>query len=109
MLVTFRSSETGELMMFADVARQLLVACGKECTARGTFIPEEMQPAADRLRRAIELGEAPPPADENQPKDEDAPPPVSLGRRAWPLLDMLERTGRAGPKAHVVWEAATDF
>lgn len=109
MLVTFRSSETGELMMFADVARQLLVACGKECTARGTFTPAEMQPAADRLRRAIELGEAPPPVEESKEKDEDAPPPISLGRRAWPLLDMLERTGRSGPKAHVVWEAATDF
>ena len=94
--------------MFADVARQLLAACGKECTARGTFTAKEMQPAADRLRRAIELGTAPP-VEEPQEKDEDAPPPISLGRRAWPLIDMLERTGRAGPKAHVVWEAAADF
>ena len=52
MLVTFTSSETGELMMFADVARTLLQAVGKETSRRGTFTRDEMLPAAQLLRAA---------------------------------------------------------
>lgn len=107
MLVRFISSETGELMMFADVARQLLTAAGKSCTARGAFTVDEMPAAAAALRRAVERGEAPPgPAAED---DGEAEAPVTLGSRAWPFIDMLERTARGGPKANVVWQAAADF
>jgi hypothetical protein len=35
--------------------------------------------------------------------------PVALGPRAWPLIDMLERTSKAGDKANIVWEASADF
>src|SRR5574343_294330 len=35
MLVQFVSSETGEVLMYADVARVLLQAMGKEATGRG--------------------------------------------------------------------------
>jgi len=107
MLVKFLSSETGELLMFADVARQLLGACGKACTARGTFTVAEMPLAAEKLRRAVERGEAPPARD--TPEDQVEAEPVTLGSRAWPFIDMLERTGRGGAKANIVWEAAADF
>ncbi len=106
MLVTFVSSETGELLMFADVARQLLQACGKATTAHGAFTVEEMAGAAARLRQAVERGEAPPSAAADG--DEDVQP-IALGRRAWPFIDMLERTARGGPKANIVWDAAADF
>jgi hypothetical protein len=35
--------------------------------------------------------------------------PVALGPRAWPLIDMLERTARGDADANIVWEAAADF
>ena len=35
--------------------------------------------------------------------------PVTLGPRAWPLIDMLERTAKGGAQANIVWEAAPDF
>ncbi len=41
MLVRFDSSETGEVLMYADVAKVLLQAMGKETTARGAFLPEQ--------------------------------------------------------------------
>lgn len=107
MLVTFVSSETGELMMFADVARQLLAACGKHCTAQGAFTVDEMQAAAVRLRQAVARGEAPAAGD--AAGEDDEAPPVTLGRRAWPFIDMLERTARGGPKANIVWQAPADF
>jgi hypothetical protein len=107
MLVTFTSSETGELMMFADVAGALLRAVGKETTKTGTFTRDEMLPAAELLRAAVARGEAAgSPAAEN---DEAGEAPVTLGPRAWPLIDMLERSSKGGAKANIVWKAAADF
>lgn len=102
MLVKFNSSETGEIIMFADIARQLLQALGKECTARGVFVKEEMLPAAKILQQL-----APQTADVAEEGGEERP--VSLGRRAWPLIEMLERTARGDAKANIVWTAAADF
>ena len=107
MLVKFNSSETGELMMFAEVAHQLLTAVGKECTARGTFTVEEMLPAAQALKAAVQRGEAPPADDEEEEPGKEKP--VALGQRAWPLIDMLERTAAGGKRANIIWEAPRDF
>lgn len=108
MLIRFYSSETGELLMFADVAKTLLQMIGKETTARGAFAQPEMQAAADALRQAVR-NEAPPAADVDEDEERPMERPVGLGSRAWPLIDMLERTGRAGPKANIVWEAPSAF
>lgn len=107
MLVKFISSETGELMMFAETAHELLAAIGKEGTARGTFTVEEMLPAAAALRAAVEHGGAPvlPEGEEGVEKER----PIALGQRAWPFIEMLERTARQGRKANILWEAARDF
>jgi len=107
MLVKFVSSETGELMMFAEMAGTLLRAVGKETSRRGTFTRDEMQPAATVLREAVARGEA---SDNKAPDDGgEAEEGVALGPRAWPLIDMLERTAKGGPHANILWEAAADF
>lgn len=106
MLVTFVSSESGELMMFSDVAGQLLRACGKPTTAEGAFTVEEMRAAAERLRGAIAASAS---AGESDGGRSDEEPVVALGSRAWPFIDMLERTARGGDKANIVWKAAADF
>lgn len=105
MLVKFESSETGEIMMFADIARQLLKLLGKECTARGVFTQAEMLPAAQRLRQAI--GEADT-AKGDDAADEDQRP-LPLARRAWPLIDMLERSAAGGERTNILWQAPQDF
>jgi hypothetical protein len=110
MLVRFLSSETGELLMFAEAARPLLQALGKETTARGTFTQAEMAPAAQALREAVKRAEAPPPDDDELDEmGKKKPPVVAMSQRAWPLIDMLERSGRGGTKANIVWEASADF
>ena len=101
MLVRFVSSETGEIMMFADVARELLQAVGKACTARGVFTRAEMLPAATLLHRFAN------PVDDGDGTVEERP--IPLGRRAWPLIDMLERTARGDADANIVWQASADF
>lgn len=111
MLVRFYSSETGELLMFAEVAKNLLQAIGKATTARGTFTQAEMAGAAAALRLAVKGADVPPP-DDDEVEDEGVrkkEPVVALGQRAWPLIDMLERTSRGGAKANIIWEAASDF
>lgn len=109
MLVKFISSETGELMMFAEVAHQLLAAVGKECTARGTFTVDEMRPAAQALKDAVQRGEAPPPSSRDEEEEPEKEKPVALGQRAWPFIDMLERTAAGGQRANIIWEAPRDF
>jgi hypothetical protein len=47
--------------------------------------------------------------DEEEEKRAGKEPVITLGQRAWPFIEMLERTGRSGPKAHIVWQAAADF
>lgn len=108
MLVQFISSETGEVLMYAETAKMLLQIIGKETTARGTFTQAEMAGAAAALREAIRQAAVPPEEndDENDKKKE---PVVGLSQRAWPLMDMLERTGRSGPDANIIWEASADF
>ena len=108
MLVTFTSSETGELMMFAEVAGALLRAVGKQTLRRGAFTRDEMEAAARLLRAAVERAAAPPPP-AGDDDGEAGEAPVALGPRAWPLIDMLERTARGVPHANIVWEAAADF
>lgn len=109
MIVTFTSSETAEVLMFAEVAHVLLETVGKATTARGTFTPEEMPHAAAALREAVKRAGVPPEDDDEEQRDKKKEPVISLGQRAWPLIDMLERTGKAGPKASIVWEARSDF
>jgi hypothetical protein len=110
MLVQFVSSETGEVLMYADVAKVLLQAMGKECTARGAFLPEQMLPAAQALREAVKRSEAQQPVeDEDEEDGKKKEVVVGLRQRAWPLIDMLERTAKAGREANIVWEAAADF
>jgi hypothetical protein len=108
MLVRFISSETGEILMFAEAARSLLQAIGKETTAKGAFLPDEMVAAAQKLRDAASRAEAPP-LEEQDADGQKKEAVVALGQRAWPLIDMLERTARGGRKANIVWEASSAF
>ncbi|WP_415033002.1 DUF1840 domain-containing protein [Azonexus sp.] len=112
MLVTFESSETGELFMYADVARLLFDIIGKEGSARGTFTQAQMLPAAEKLQRAVDeakLLNTAPATQEHDADNEHKPLPVSLPQRAWPFIEMLERTARSGSEAHITWQAAADF
>lgn len=109
MIVRFESTETAEVLMFAEVAKVLLALLGKETNARGVFTQPEMLPAALALREASRQAGRPDEDEDEDNKDKKKPPAISLGQRAWPLIDMLERTAKAGPDASIVWEAASAF
>ncbi|WP_412478459.1 DUF1840 family protein [Azonexus sp. IMCC34839] len=112
MLVRFDSSETAEVLMYAETARMLLQTVGKETTARGTFTQPEMAPAAAALR--AEAQRAPRPSEDDEEEIDEAIGKrkgiqVGFSQRAWPLIDMLERTAQSGPDAYIIWEAADAF
>lgn len=119
MLVKFNSSSAGEMVTMAATARCLLEIIGKECTARGVITAEQLPDALLRLRRAVAeekaallaaeaLGE---PAAEDEAAEDGGKaaklPVVSLGQRAWPMIELLERT--RNEDGYVLWEAAHDF
>lgn len=112
MLVKFTSSTSGQIMMFAPVARQLLELVGKECNARGVITTEQLPDAIERLRAAA--ADARSSATNNSeavPTDDDddaaAGARVGLGQRAYPLIELLEWTRKE--EGYVLWEAAGDF
>lgn len=112
MLVRFDSSETSEVLMYAETARLLLQAIGKATTARGTFTQPEMAPAAAALRAAAQ--KAPKAGEDDEDEIDETTgkrkgPIVGFSQRAWPLIDMLERTARSSKDAYVIWEASADF
>ena len=106
MLVKFHSSESGELMMFADTARVLLRLLGKEATARGVITKEELPVAIAQLQAAVarDKVENPqgPPADPNGQEL-----PVGFVQRATPFLDLLKRT--QADQGYVLWQAPAPF
>jgi hypothetical protein len=107
MIVKF-STRTGALTMHGDAAVALLRAMGHSGTVPGAILAVDLPDALARLRRALETqSDAPsPPTAEAGPKDdeerENAPPPVTLGMRAMPLIEMVENAIARG--SDLMWE-----
>ena len=53
MLVKLTSNTSGEMIMLAEHAHRLFHIIGKECTARGVFIAEQLPEAIEKLHRAV--------------------------------------------------------
>lgn len=100
MLVEFHS-EVGTLIMFGDVAVELLKLMGHSGTVPSAILAADIPATIDRLQRA--LAQAPPepqPAPERRDKDEREPR-VSLQQRAYPLIELLRRA--AEQDCAVLW------
>lgn len=113
MLVTFRSNASADITMFGHVAEALLRMMGQSGAVPGALMAPDVAAALARLRGAIErdggqpMPEAPavPGAAQQPPeRDEEAPPPVSLRQRAFPLIGLLEAAARE--EADVTWAPA---
>ncbi len=118
MLVTLTSSTSGEIMLFAEIARSLFDIIGKEGTARGVFTTEQLPDAIEKLRAATVAGKTYAPYAPNahlnavSPKKEvdeesEDKTSVALAQRAFPLIELMERT--LGEGGYVMWQAAKDF
>jgi hypothetical protein len=102
MLVRF-DSKVGTFTMFGDVAVELLRMMGHSGTIPSALLAADIPAALARLKPAVARAPepaAPPPEPEGRPE----PVPVSLRQRAFPLIDLLERSGKAN--ADVLWDKA---
>ena len=91
MLITFKSGVCADVMMFGEVAKQMMEIMGKEPADRGVIAVDQLAGAAARLRKAVDqertLRKGAKPADED---DEEAREHVGIGQRALPLIELLE-------------------
>lgn len=98
----FVSKAAGDVWMRDELAKKLLEIIGKPASVRGVITPGEIPAAIAALRAAIEQDKrlsAAKPAQNRQ--DEAEMDEVSLSQRAFPLLDMLERSAKR--KTDVLW------
>ncbi len=109
MLKTFKSSVGPDVMMFGEVADQLLEIMGKPKGAQGIVTIEEMSDVISRLKQAVdgsrrdaEAGAVRDrPSDSESDSEGDRQPSISLAQRAKPLIELLQRSQQANKP--VVW------
>lgn len=94
MIVTFKSKAAGDVIMFGDVAQQLMKTMGKDADAKGIITPEQLPAAIAALKSVVEAGRnQPAAADADEEKESQVPAMarnVTLAQRAVPLLELLE-------------------
>ncbi|HQR19930.1 MAG TPA: DUF1840 domain-containing protein [Burkholderiaceae bacterium] len=108
-LVVFRSKAAGEIFMFAETARRIFEIVGRSEAARGVITAEQVPDALQRLVAAVELERADikaaaAAADQKDRRGADEPAaaaPISLGQRAFPLIEMLRAAQKK--KVDVTW------
>lgn len=97
MLVKF-DSESGQILMFGDVAVSLLKMMGQSGAVPGAIVAADIPPALEKLKKNVEAQAHHPRARRD---DEIEEPDVSLRQRAVPLIDLLARAAKQGK--NVMW------
>ena len=100
MLVKF-DSDVGTLTMFGDVAVQLLKSMGHTGTVPSAVLPEDIPAALARLKAAAASPDAAVPPRAKPAGEQDNELPVSLKKRAFPLIELLERAAKN--QCEVLW------
>lgn len=105
MLVTFRTKAYADITMFGDVAIKLLNMMGHSGTVPGAIKAEDVPAALERLRAALAAhraasGDA---QAEEQEDEKDKQPRVSLVKRAFPLVALLEAAAKR--RCDVMWRS----
>ena len=107
MLITFKSGVCADVMMFGDIARQMMELMGKEAAERGVITVEQLPAAISRLKQAVaedrRLRQTTRPAAKREDEEDAAAERerVSVTQRALPLIELLECSLRE--EKAVVW------
>lgn len=106
MLYRFKSRNLADVVMLEPNGKRVLEIIGKDPGAQGIILPEQMPPAIEALRAAVEqeereFAQAKAAFEAGQSKE---PPPgdgVSLRQRTQPFIEMLRFCHQHGDS--VVW------
>ncbi|APC90112.1 DUF1840 domain-containing protein [Vibrio parahaemolyticus] len=106
MLITFRCRSYANVTMFGDIALEMIKMMGHSGTVPGSISAQDVPDALAKLNSALSAKNA---AEENLPTDvdldeeeEQAEPAVSLGRRAFPLIELLKSAIKE--ECEVMWD-----
>ena len=99
MLYKFKSDAGGDVIMLEASGRQVLEIMGKGFDAKGILLPDQMPAAKLALEAAIAQDESS--GQEAELANDNAPKPISLRTRAWPLVTLMERSAKA--KVPITW------
>ncbi|MCB1826006.1 MAG: DUF1840 domain-containing protein [Candidatus Competibacteraceae bacterium] len=108
MLVTFRTDVHADILMFGDIAVQLLKLMGHSGAVPGALLADDVPAALERLRQAVAAQPATIPEqadrvdDDNDDQDDEREPPVALAHRALPLIELL--AAAAAEHCDVLWD-----
>jgi hypothetical protein len=94
MLVTFTTKTYPDITMFGDVATRLIKMMGASGTVPSAIDAAGVSNALARLRASLE-SELPAEASGSHEDADHKEPPVSLSRRAFPLIELLEAAAAA--------------
>ncbi len=99
MLITFKTKSYANIMMFGEVALELLKMMDYGVSVPGGIIAEDVPQALSNLQRRLEsVIDVVEPADDA----EDDQPAVSLHTRALPLIELLQSA--VADQNNVRWE-----
>jgi hypothetical protein len=111
MLITFRSQASGDVMMFGDVAKQMLMIIRKEPADTGIVTVAQLPDAIAALKDAIVADTAASTGHSSSGQRGSGTEPndgaasfVSASQRAHPLLELFEWSLKADKP--VLWEAS---
>ncbi|EHR0225819.1 DUF1840 domain-containing protein [Vibrio parahaemolyticus] len=104
MLITFRCRSYANVTMFGDIALEMIKMMGHSGTVPGSISAQDVPDALSKLTSALSAKNT---AEENLPTDvdeeeEQAEPAVSLGRRAFPLIEFLKSAIKE--ECEVMWD-----
>jgi hypothetical protein len=94
MLITFSCEVYGNIVMFGDIAQQLLRMMGYDGSKSGVIPADAVPQALERLEAGSKNGKAAGRNDDEQP--------VGLSQRAFPLIELLKAATKE--KCYVMWE-----
>jgi hypothetical protein len=107
-LVVFRSKAAGEIFMFTESARRIFEIIGRPESPRGVITAEQVPAALQKLVAAVEDEKAQLKAIREDAELQDKqgngtvqPRPITLGQRAFPLVEMLTEAQKK--KVDVTW------
>jgi hypothetical protein len=99
MLVTFSTPAYADITMFGEVAVRFLELMGHSGTVPGALLAEDVGTALRRLEAAVAAYEEEAPSQATEEENDE--PRVSLGTRAFPLIELLRAA--ENEKVDVMW------
>ena len=101
MTIIFTSNATGNIIMFSDVAEQMLKMMGHSGMIPSAIAAKDVAAALTRLKAAVELSDNQKTVEIGVGANIEDVSKVSIVNRAFPLIKMLTRAAEEG--CDVIW------